>query len=50
MQRTPYEGLHRILAKTYDALMHGAPMPVSFVDMERTSWLIDALLAEDNWV
>jgi predicted dehydrogenase len=50
MQRTTYEGLHRILAKTYDALMHGAPMPVSFVDMERTSWLIDALLAEDNWV
>ena len=50
MQRTPYEGLHRLLDETYTALLNGNPPPISFEDMERTSRLIDALLAEENRV
>jgi predicted dehydrogenase len=50
MQRTPYEGLHRLLDETYTALINGNPPPISFEDMERTSRLVDALLAEANRV
>ncbi|HBB31983.1 MAG TPA: gfo/Idh/MocA family oxidoreductase [Cyanobacteria bacterium UBA8803] len=50
MQQTPYEGLHRLLDKTYEALSEGNPPPISFEDMERTSRLIAALLAEGNRV
>lgn len=48
MQRTPYEGLYRLLSETYDALIHDRPMPVSFDDMERTNRLIATLLVEEN--
>ena len=48
MQKTPYEGLHRLLDKTYEALIdHKAP-PISFEDMERTNRLVNALLLEVN--
>jgi predicted dehydrogenase len=50
MQRTPYEGLHGLLDRTYTALLNGEPPPVSYEDMERTSRLVDALLAEENQV
>lgn len=48
MQRTPYEGLHCLLHKTYTQLSNGEQPPVTSEDMERTSSLIDALLAEEN--
>jgi predicted dehydrogenase len=48
MQRTPYEGLHRLLDKTYEALLSGNQPPISFDDMARTSRLVEALLAEGN--
>lgn len=48
MQRTPYEGLHRLLDSTYIALQQGTPPPISDVDMERTSQLIEVLLQEKN--
>lgn len=48
MQRSPYEGLHTFLARTYDALQNEAEPPVTFEDMDRTSRLIDQMLLEDN--
>jgi predicted dehydrogenase len=48
MQRTPYEGLKILLDRTYTALINGTPLPISYEDMERTSRLIDALVAEEN--
>ena len=45
---TPYEGLHRFLASTYDALVSGAPPPVTYDDMGRTSRLVDALILQAN--
>ncbi|BAU10057.1 oxidoreductase domain protein [Leptolyngbya sp. NIES-3755] len=48
MQRTPYEGLHGLLDRTYAALLKGAPPPISYEDMERTSRLVEALLAQEN--
>ena len=50
MQRTPYEGLHTFLNKTYDALQHDTEPPVTFDDMDRASRLIDQMLAEGNRV
>ena len=50
MQRTPYEGLHRLLDQTYAALLNGSHPPISFEDMDRTSRLVEALLAEGNQV
>jgi predicted dehydrogenase len=50
MQKTPYEGLYRLLDTTYTALLNKTPPPISFADMERTSWLIEALLAQENQV
>jgi predicted dehydrogenase len=50
MQRTAYEGLHRLLDQTYAALLHDQPMPVSFEDMDKTNRLIETLLAEENRV
>jgi predicted dehydrogenase len=43
MQKTPYEGLHTFLGRTYAALVKGEAMPVSFEEMDRVSRLIDAL-------
>lgn len=48
MQRSPYEGLHRFLARTYDALEHDTEPPVTFDDMDRTSRVIDQMLLEGN--
>lgn len=48
MQRTPYEGLKILLDRTYTALISGTDLPISYEDMERTSRLIDALVAEEN--
>lgn len=48
MQKTPYEGLGRFLAQTYDALRSAAAPPVTFDDMDRTSKLVDALLDPQN--
>jgi hypothetical protein len=48
MQQTPYEGLHHLLNKTYEALVNGEQPPISFEDMARTSCLVDALLMENN--
>lgn len=48
MQKSAYEGLHSLLQQTYEALLAGQPLPVSFEDMERTSQLVEALLAEEN--
>lgn len=50
MQRTPYEGLHTLLNRTYDALKHDAEPPVTFEDMDRASRLIDQMLLEGNRV
>lgn len=48
MQKTPYEGLHRLMARTYSALQEGTAPPLSFEDMAQTSRMVDALLAEEN--
>jgi predicted dehydrogenase len=50
MQRTVYEGMHRLLDQTYQAVKTNAPLPISFEDMERTNRLIDALVSEANWI
>ncbi|PAX52223.1 Gfo/Idh/MocA family protein [Brunnivagina elsteri] len=46
MQKTPYEGLHRLLDSTYTALIDGKTPPISFEDMERTNRLVNQLLLE----
>lgn len=48
MQRTSYEGLHALLDDTYNALSHGAALPIQFEDMERTIQLIEVLLDEKH--
>lgn len=48
MQFTPYEGLQRFLAETYDALIWGGEPPVTFDDMDRVSRLVDAMLCAKN--
>jgi predicted dehydrogenase len=48
--RTAYEGLERFLQLTYVALRTGRELPVGFDDMDRTSQLIDLLLASENRV
>ncbi|MEL7501130.1 MAG: Gfo/Idh/MocA family oxidoreductase [Cyanobacteria bacterium J06554_6] len=50
MQHTPYEGLHTLLDRTYQALAAGEQPPVTYADMARTSQLIDALLNQENWL
>lgn len=48
LQRSPYEGLHRLIELTYEALERGGEMPVTFEDMDEAAGLIEALLAEEN--
>lgn len=48
MQKTPYEGLHTLLDKTYTALLNNQAPPIGFEQMERSLQLIEALLAEEN--
>jgi predicted dehydrogenase len=50
MQKTVYEGIHRLLDKTYEAVIEGKAPPISFEEMERTHHLINALLLEANRV
>jgi predicted dehydrogenase len=46
MQKTPYEGLHRFLGLTYQALLDGTEPPVTHDDMERAIQLVDRLLED----
>ncbi len=46
LQATPYEGMHTFLRRTYAALARGGEPPVTYDDMDQTSRLIDALVAE----
>ena len=46
LQVTPYEGMAKFLAQTYAAFREGKMPPVTFDDMDRTSRLIDAMLAQ----
>ena len=46
--RTAYEGLSHFLEMTYEALHTNGELPVSFKQMDDTSRLVDALLAEEN--
>lgn len=48
MQKTPYEGLHTFLDRTYAALRDGTEPPVTFADMDDASKLVDVLLDERN--
>jgi predicted dehydrogenase len=48
MQHTPYEGLATFLDRTYAALRAGTEPPVTFDDMDRTSRLVDALVAQQG--
>jgi predicted dehydrogenase len=50
MQKTAYEGMHRLLDQTYQALIDGKAPPISFADIERTNRLVNALLSEANRV
>lgn len=45
---TPYEGLHLLLARCYEAMLAGEGPPITYDDMDRTSRLVDALLEETN--
>ena len=46
MQRTPYEGMHRLLEATYVALAEGRPPPIGFAEMDGSTRLADALIAQ----
>lgn len=46
MQKTVYEGMHRLLDKTYEALIDGKEPPISFAQIERTNRLVNALLSD----
>ena len=48
LQVTPYEGLHRLLDRTYTALTADEAPPVTYEDMDSASRLVDALVAEEN--
>jgi hypothetical protein len=48
MQHTAYEGMHTFLRRTYDAIAAQQEPPVTFDDMDRTSRLIDELVAKAN--
>ena len=47
-RKTPYEGLHTFLDRTYRALHDRTDPPVSYDDMDRTLQLSEALLDEAN--
>jgi predicted dehydrogenase len=48
LQHGPYEGLHRMLDQTYQALAAGEQLPITPDDMLAASDLIDLLLAEES--
>lgn len=45
LQVGPYEGLHRMLDATYEALIHDEPPPITPEEMTAASHLVDRLLA-----
>jgi len=45
-QHTPFHGMPRMLDELYAAVRHGTTPPISGLEMERTSLLIDALTRE----
>ncbi|GMV92727.1 MAG: hypothetical protein AMXMBFR82_25050 [Candidatus Hydrogenedentota bacterium] len=47
-KKTPLEGMQTFLSRTYTALRTGAQLPVTHDDMDQTTQLMDALLAEEN--
>ncbi len=47
-RKTPLEGMQTFLARTYTALRTGTELPVSHDDMDETTQLMDALVAEGN--
>lgn len=49
-QKTPYEGLQRLLGEVYTALAGGSEPPVTFDDMDIAAALIDAMLEEGNGI
>lgn len=48
LQRNAYDGLGRFLDQSYAALQQNGALPVSFDDMDRTSHLVEMLVAEEN--
>lgn len=46
MNKTPLEGMHTFLHRTYAALRAGGEPPVSFADMDQTARLIDELVRQ----
>lgn len=50
LQQTPYEGLHRMLDETYRALQENREPPIGFEEIEKTSRLVNALVAEENHI
>lgn len=46
MQVSPYEGLHRMLDETYQALVEDRPVPVTPAEMLAASRLVDTLLSD----
>ena len=48
LQHSLYEGLHRFLALTYEALANGHEPPVGFEDMRSSIRLIDQLTSSEN--
>jgi predicted dehydrogenase len=49
-RKTPLEGMQTFLARTYAALCTGSELPVTHNDMDGTTRLMDALIAEENRV
>ena len=47
-QKTPYEGLHRLLGEIYESIDQGTESPVSYGQMDTAAALIDAMLEEGN--
>lgn len=46
LQHTPYHGMPRMLDALYAAVRHGTAPPITALEMERTSLLVDALAGE----
>lgn len=49
-KKTPLEGMQTFLSRTYDAFRTGSELPVTHDDMDRTTSLMDALIADENRV
>jgi predicted dehydrogenase len=49
-QKTPLHGMQTYLERTYESLRTGSELPVTHDDMDRTTQLMDSLIAEENWI